>query len=359
MRCLERYIYKELLSPVLFGVVAFTLIFVAADLFFMLARLLVDGTVGLGTVMRLFVLGLPRIVALTLPMSTLLGILLCYSTFSASSEIVAMRAAGLSLIGIMTPALIVALIVSGATFAFNEKVVPGANRRFEEIMWEIGKRSNPFIQRNLVLREFERGVLTRLVFADTYDAEKEQFSRVTMQEFEDGRLVRITEAASARWDESAWLFEDGISYNVVDGDRVVSVRFARQEGRIAYTPKEVARGGLSPDEMSASELRQHVRRLKEQGQDVTKLLVEYYLKFAIPFAGMVFGLVAAPLGITTHRSSTSRGFGMSILIIFVYYVIMSLSCALAERGSIPPMLGAWFSNILFGSIGGLMMVKKS
>ena len=112
-------------------------------------------------------------------------------------------------------------------------------------------------KRNLVLREFEKGVLTRLVFADAYDAEKERFSRVTMQEFEDGRLVRITEAASARWDESAWLFEDGISYNVVDGDRVVSVRFARQEGRIAYTPKEVARGGLSPDEMSASELRQH------------------------------------------------------------------------------------------------------
>jgi lipopolysaccharide export system permease protein len=232
LRCLERYTYKELLGPVLFAVVAFTLIFVAADLLFMLARLLVDGSVGLGTIARLFVLGLPRIVALALPMSTLLGILLCYSTLSASSEIVAMRAAGLSLVRIMAPALIVALVVSGAAFAFNDKVVPRANRRFEEIMWEIGKRSSPFIQRNLVLKEFEKGALTRLVFADTYDATREQFRRVTVQEFEGGRLARITEAALAKWDNSAWLFEDGVSYNVVDGDRVVSVRFARQEGRI-------------------------------------------------------------------------------------------------------------------------------
>ena len=359
MKCLKRYTYKELLGPVLFSVIAFTLIIVAADLLFMLARLLVDGSVSLGTVLRLFVLGLPRVVALALPMSTLLGILLCYSTLSASSEIVAMRAAGLSLVRIMTPALVVALVMSGLAFAFNEKVVPRANREFEEIMWEIGKRSNPYVQRNLVLKEFEKGVLSRLVFADTYDATRELFQRVTVQEFEGGKLTRITEAARAKWDNAAWVFEDGISYNVVDGDRMVSVRFIRQEGRIDYTPKEVARGALRPDEMSAWELGEHIRRLKQQGAAATKLLVEYYLKFAIPFASLVFGIVAAPLGITTHRTSTSRGFGMSILIIFVYYVIMSLSCALAERGSISPMLGAWFSNILFSAIGGWMMVAKS
>ena len=203
MRCLERYTYKELLGPVLFSVIAFTLIFVAADLLFMLARLLVDGSVGLGTVVRLFILGLPRIVALALPMSTLLGILLCYSTLSASSEIVAMRAAGLSLVRIMPPALIVALAVSGVAFAFNEKVVPRANRRFEEIMWELGRRSSPHVQKNLVLKEFERGTLARLVFADTYDATREQFRRVTVQEFEGGKLIRITEAQLAKWDNAA------------------------------------------------------------------------------------------------------------------------------------------------------------
>ena len=293
MKCLQRYTYKELLSPVLFSVIAFTLIFVAADLLFMLARLLVEESVSLGTVIRLFVLGLPRVMALTLPMSTLLGILLCYSTLSASSEIVAMRAAGVSLARIMAPALVVALLISGVTFIFNEKVVPGANRRFEEIMWQIGKSSSPFLQKNLVLKEFDKGSLTRLVFAGSYDDTEELFQHVTVQEFEEGRLCRITEAARARWDNAAWWFEDGVSYNVVDGDRMVSVRFARQEGRIAYTPSEVARGALRPDEMSALELREYISLLKQQGASTRKLSVEH-LKFAIPFASLVFGLVAAP-----------------------------------------------------------------
>ena len=359
MKCLERYTYRELLGPVLFSAFAFTLIIVAADLLFMLARLLVDGSVGIGTIIHLFILGLPRVVSLALPMSTLLGILLCYSTLSASSEIVAMRAAGLSLARIMAPALVVALVISGIAFAFNEKVVPRANRRFEEIMWQIGRRSNPFIQKNIVLREFEKGALARLVFAGSYDESEGVFQHVTVQEFEAGRLTRVTEAEEAKWDNAAWWFENGISYNVVDGDRMVSVRFTKQEGRLAHTPKEVARGALTPEEMSRRELGEYIGQLRQQGAEVRNLLVDYYLKLAIPFASLVFGLVAAPLGIRTHRASTSRGFGMSILIIFVYYVIMSLSCALAERGSVSPMLGAWFSNLLFGAIGAWMIMKKS
>ncbi|NLS44255.1 MAG: YjgP/YjgQ family permease [Firmicutes bacterium] len=359
MKHLQRYTYKELLGPVLFSIIAFTLIIVAADLLFMLARLLVDESVGLNTVLRLFVLGLPRIMSLTLPMSVLLGTLLCYSTLSSFNEIVAMRAAGLSLTRIMMPALVVALAVAGITFIFNEKVVPGANRKFEEIIWEIGRRSSPFIQKNPVLQEFEKGILSRLISAEAYDASEEVFKHVTVQEFEGGKLARITEAAQAKWDNGAWVFQDGISYNVVDGDRVVSVRFIKQEGSIAHTPAEVKRHALNPDEMPARELKGYIRSLEQQGKDTLKLLVEYYLKFAIPFASIIFGIVAAPLGITTRRASTSRGFGVSILIIFIYYVIMSLSCALAERGSILPVFGAWFSNMLFGAAGVWMMAKKS
>lgn len=356
---LERYIYKELIGPLLFSVAAFTLIMVAGDLLFQLARMLVDGEVSVGTALAVFVLGLPRVMVLVLPMSTLLGTLLCYSRLSAGSEVVAMRAAGMSLQRVMAPAVVLAIMVSVVTVALNETVVPVANRRSEQIMWEIGRRASPFVQRNTVIKEFEDGALARLIYADSYDAREKSFREVTVQEFERGRLARITEAARARWEETRWWFEDGVVYTVLDGDRVASVRFSRQEARIAHRPSQVARGALTPKEMSARELADYIRDLAGQGVKVTRLLVELYLKLAIPFASLVFGLVGAPLGIRAHRASTSLGFGMSILIIFVYYVIMSLSCAVAERGSVPPVLGAWFSNILFGACGALMIARKS
>ncbi|MEW5866219.1 MAG: LptF/LptG family permease [Bacillota bacterium] len=359
MRLVDRYIYKELLGPLLFSVAAFASIMVAGDLLFQLARMLVDGSVSAGTAVTVFVLGLPRVMVLVLPMSTLLGTLLCYSRLSAASEVVAMRAAGMSLQRIMAPAVVLAVLVSCVTVALNETVVPRANRRSEQIMWEIGRRSDPSVQKNLVMKELEGGALTRLVYADAYDGKLQVFRKVTVQEFEGGRLARITEAAAARWDETRWWFEDGVVYTVIGGDRVASVRFTRQEAHIAHKPPQVARGALTPKEMSARELREYIQDLASQGAKVTGLLVELYLKIAIPFASLVFGLVGAPLGVRTHRASTSLGFGMSILIIFIYYVIMSLSCAVAERGSVPPALGAWFSNVLFGASGALMMARKS
>ncbi|MGE5588915.1 MAG: LptF/LptG family permease [Clostridia bacterium] len=359
LRLLERYIYKELLGPLLFSVAAFTLIMVAGDLLFQLARMLVDGAVSAGTALEVFALGLPRVMVLVLPMSTLLGTLLCYSRLSAGSEVVAMRTAGMSLQRVMAPAVALAVLVSVVTVALNETVVPVANRRSEQIMWEIGRRGSPFVQENTVIREFDDGVLARLIYADSYDAREKAFKGVTVQEFEKGKLARITEAARARWEETMWWFEDGVVYTVLGGDRVASVRFARQEARIAHEPSEVARGALTPEEMSARELAEYIRDLAGQGVRTTRLLVELYLKLAIPFASLVFGLVGAPLGIRAHRASTSLGFGMSILIIFVYYVIMSLSCAVAERGSVPPAVGAWFSNMLFGACGALMIARKS
>ncbi len=351
--------YRELLGPLSFSVAAFTSIMVAGDLLFQLARMLVDGSVSVGTALAVFALGFPRVMVLVLPMSTLLGTLLCYSRLSAASEIVAMRAAGVSLQRVMAPAVALAVAVSCVTVALNETVVPRANRRSERIMWEIGARGDPSVQRNLVMKELEAGALRRLVYADVYDGRRQLFQKVTVQEFEDGRLSRVTEAAAARWDEDRWWFEDGVVYTIIDGYRVASVRFARQEARIAHGPSQVARGALTPKEMSARELREHIEDLASQGLGVRGLLVELYLKIAIPFASLVFGLVGAPLGIRTRRASTSLGFGMSILIIFVYYVIMSLSCAVAERGSVPPALGAWFSNVVFGASGAFMMARKS
>ncbi|MCR4401219.1 MAG: LptF/LptG family permease [Firmicutes bacterium] len=358
-RLLERYLYRELLGPLLFSVAAFTLMMIAGDLLFQLARMLVDGAVSVGTALQIFALGLPRVMVLVLPMSTLLGTLLCYSRLSAGSEVVAMRAAGMSLQRVMAPAVALALLVSLVTVALNETVVPAANRTSERIMWEVGRRKNPFVQERTVIKEFDGGALARLIYADSYDAREKVFKRVTVQEFENGKLARITEAARARWEDTVWWFEDGVVYTVLGGDRVASVRFARQEARIAHEPSEVAKGALTPQEMSARELADHIRDLAAQGANTSRLLVELYLKFAIPFASLVFGLVGAPLGIRAHRASTSLGFGMSILIIFVYYVIMSLSCAVAERGSAPPAVGAWFSNMVFGICGALMIARKS
>ncbi|HHV62491.1 MAG TPA: LPS export ABC transporter permease LptG [Firmicutes bacterium] len=358
MRTLNRYILRELIEPFIFGVAAFTSIFIAGDLLFSIARLLADGTISVNCAIQLFVLGIPRIVVITFPMSVLLGTLLCFGRLSDSSEIVAMRAAGVSTRSIIAPAILLAVVMSLFTVFLNETIVPASNQASQDILWSVTNRGKPLTEKDIVIKTFRDGRLDRLVYAEEFDADKKELTNVTVQDFRNGKLVRVTNAPKAIWDRNRWWFMNGAMYDIVDGNRMVSVTFKTHESLIAQAPEEIARRQKTPQEMGISELRAYIRMLREQGQNVSALLVELYLKLAIPFASLVFALVGAPLGIRTRRSSSSLGFGTSIILIFIYYVIMSMGTAFGQRGSVPPFIGAWSQNFIFGGIG-LWMVLRS
>ena len=100
-------------------------------------------------------------------------------------------------------------------------------------------------------------------------------------------------------------------------------------------PREIVASQKSPDEMNIRELARHIEILKSQGAETQKLEVDWHLKWAIPAASLVFALVGAPLGLQSHRSASSVGFGLSVIVIFIYYMIMTLGSALAQ-GDICP-----------------------
>ncbi|HHY47845.1 MAG TPA: YjgP/YjgQ family permease [Firmicutes bacterium] len=358
MTTLDRYISRELRSLFAFSLAAFTSIFVAGDLLFQVARLFADGIITPWTAVKIFILGLPRIVVITFPMSVLLATLLCFGRLSDGGEIVAMVSGGISRQRLVIPAVVFGAAIALLSSFLNDVVAPRANFAAEEILWRLRGQSQVTVQHNVVIREFEEGRLSRLVVADKLDGATGELSNVTLQEFQDGHLVRITTAPRAKWRGSRWQFMDGVIYNILDGQRVASIRFAVHESRVTQPPDEILRRQRSPDEMGIRDLLTYIHTLCEQGADVKILWVKLYLKLAIPFASIVFALVAAPLGIRLRRSSTSVGFGASIVIIFIYYVIMSLGTAFAEQGAIPAFWGAWAQNFLFGGLGIFLAFRQ-
>ena len=106
-----------------------------------------------------------------------------------------------------------------------------------------------------------------------------------------------------------------------------------------------------PKELSLTELRAAIIEKTAAGKTVLGELVEFHRKLAIPFACVVFGLVGIPFGITSARAVRSRGFALSLGLIFGYYICLSAGQALAEQGSVPAVLGLWFPNVVFLAIG--------
>ncbi|MFS8627847.1 MAG: LptF/LptG family permease [Limnochordales bacterium] len=356
MRVLDRYILRELLGPLLYGVLSFTGLFIGVDLV-QLVRMTAEYGAPLWLTLELIALRLPQVFVYTFPMAVLLATLLTLSRLSATSEIVAMQAGTVSFYRIVAPVLVVGLLVAGLSLAVEEWVVPAANYEYRRVLTEdVQGGQLPTVTRNVILKEYQGGILRGFLYASRYDSAARTMYDVTIVEMERGRPVRTTYAARVVWQGNTWLMHDGVIYTH-DGEPGLAVDFRRgtQPVSIGYRPEQVVQAQKNPEEMTIRELRDHIAALEARGDDTREHVLHLHLKFAVPAASFVFALLAAPLGVQSHRSATSVGFGLSILVIFAYYILMTLGTALGESGQLPPAAAAWLQNAILGMAGLVLL----
>ncbi|TDX59221.1 LptF/LptG family permease [Orenia marismortui] len=364
MKIIYRYLLKELIQPFLFGVFAFTSIFVGTDVLISLAKMMSKYGVPLLTTIKLFFLSLPQIVVWTFPMSMLLATLLSFGRLSGDSEITALKAGGISFIRLVTPVLIVGLLVSGLSIYFSNNLVPASMNIYEDTVWKLKHgKARPKTQKNLRISPVDNKTkkLDYVLTADKFDGNTQTLKGVTWQDYDNGNLVMIIQAKRAEWLEEKWIFMDGIIYTITQDGQVPQTRFNKfnMTENLNRTPEQISRNQKEPEEMTISELREHIDLMEEEGRNVNSLKVSYYQRYAIPFACFIFALLGAPLGLKPNRSGSSIGLGLSIIVIFIYYTIMTVGGSLGEAGTIPAWLGAWMQNIIFTIVGISLLYKAS
>lgn len=360
MRILDKYMLKAFIGPFLFGIFAFTSIFVGTGTLFRIARYITEYGAGLWPVTKAFVLSLPSIVTLTFPMAVLLASLLAFGKLSGTSEIVVIRAGGLSFLRIATPVYIAAFLISVGAILFNEFVVPHSNHMYQTIIREeIIKQATPPVQEHIVLKSMNGDKLGALMYARKFDHNSKILTGVTVQNFsENGELAQIENADHAVWNGIHWIMKDGVIYDVAaTGGVERTLRFSEQQMPITQSPNTIAANKKDLEEMTIKELKEQRQAYKASGSAnklITKLEMEMYNRYAIPIASFIFALVGAPLGLQKQRSSSSIGFGISVIIIFVYYAVMTLTDALGKGGALPTILAASTPDLL-GIISGLYL----
>lgn len=359
MKIIDRYLLREMAGPFVFGVLAFVLLFVSANILFELMDLVSDLGIGLWTAGVLFLLRLPAFVVYTFPLATLVAVLIAFGRLSGDSELVAMHAGGIGFRRLVLPMVGAGLLVSLATVALNEFVVPAANRASDRILAEAARGAEKAGREHVFYEEMSGGRVTRLVYAERMDLSTGEMIRPMITWFEEGRPVGVTLAARAQWRDSEWEMVDPESY-VLDPERRSSGQFGRWTAEFTTAPERIAQHGRAPEEMTYQELRGYVKHLLRQGREVTKLQLTLYHKLSIPFASLVFALIAPPLGMRSHRGSSSLGMGIAILIGFAYYVVWNYLAVVAQQGHLSPFWAAWLPNVVTAAVGlGLILsVRK-
>jgi len=360
IKIIDKYIVKEIFDPFLFGLGAFSAILSASMILFDLVRAVIIRGMPLYIAAQVFVYKMPSVVVYIFPMATLLATLLAFGRLSSSSEIVAFRAGGISLYRMLIPVLVFGFTISLITFSFYEVVVPQSEKAAKDLMVESSARHTPKIQDNVLVPEIVHGKLTRMFYASKLKGNI--MEGVVVQEFSDNRLSQIINAKEAKWEKEkdTWLFKDGTIYLISeDGEYKHTIKFKEQRMTIKYSPADFYIGERKPEEMNMRELSKYIALKTKMGTDTADLKIQFHLKGAIPFACLVFALLGAPLGLSPQRSASSIGLGISVLIIFFYYVLTFMFMAIGELKLLSPFIAAWAPNIIIAGLGGFILYRSA
>ncbi|NJK38189.1 MAG: YjgP/YjgQ family permease [Oscillatoriales cyanobacterium RM2_1_1] len=370
---LDRYIIQELIPTFLFGIGLFTSIALTVDTVFDLVRQVAESGLDIGVALRVFLLRMPEFIVLAFPMSMVLATLMVYSRLSSDSELVALRSCGVSLYRLVVPTLILSLLVTALTFAFNELIVPATNYQATMTLERALNRDRlPFQEDNIFYPEYDKveipgsddemTVLSRLFYAEQFDGR--QMQGVTILDRSQTGITQIISSRSATWNgaENVWDFFDGTLYAVdAEGSYRNILRFDHKAIQLSRTPLDLATKKRGYDEMNIVQAQDYLKLMKLSGDErrVQKTRVRIQQKYALPFVCIVFGLLGASLGARPQRASKATSFGISIIVIFSYYLLSFVTGAIGQKAILTPFISAWLPNFLGLGVAGLLLWRAS
>jgi lipopolysaccharide export system permease protein len=196
---------------------------------------------------------------------------------------------------------------------------------------------------------------------------------VTVIFYENGKQAVNMYAEEAHWSDKAdkWEFINASFFYIKPGVNGVSLQpmekgaeFLVNEPQFALreSPFRIAASRKNADDITSVEIQQFINDLKKMGNQYSKVArwqTRLQQRWSLPFACFVFALIAAPLGLRHHRTSSAVGLGLSLVIIFLYYTLNNLMQPLGDNGSIPAVVAAWAPNAVGAIIGIFLMIKAN
>lgn len=338
----------------------------AGSFLFKITEFAVKGA-GMGMIMEFSALLLPGVMAKTFPMAVLLAALLAFGRLSGESELVALRAQGISLWRIMLPVAAFGLAVSILAFGFNEILVPQAAMRATDLESQIKKNIEGSQTRTTSYAVMDKGHLAAQIMARDFNYADGVLTGALIATYTpNGTFSTIVLADRLKYvSDKEWKIEGRAQLFSVDAQSMVTL----QNG---FWPTEVPKTLVTPDEIRASNQKDldaysmqrmgeliatAIRNPKVSRDQVGNLQYGYWNKLALPFAALVYALVGAPLGIRNHRSGAATGFWMAVLIIFAYLMVGNFMSLWARGGVLPAWVAA-FTPLLIGLIIAAVTIQR-
>lgn len=362
MKVIHRYIIKEILPPVLLSLVLFTFILLLDRIFDLMDLYLKQG-VKLTLIIRLLMLIIPNIFSLTIPMAILLGCILSFGRLSEDGEITAFRSSGQHLWHLVWPVLLISLLASFYLVYFNSNISPKSHDAFKKLYLEaLQEKPLSRLEEKTFMRLPNYYLYIKDVNKKTGTLKGIQIYKLNPPAPPDQIFAR--EGRSEIDPESGLtLFLTNGSIQQLDKDdltKTVFTSFSNYTITIPFTPQAKDRKHSSSKNLRAStssELKELITEYREKKLPTNYIKTELYLRHMMAFTPLIFALIGVSLGIRLEKGGRSFSFGISLLILFTYYLLLIGSITISEKGVLPPLISMWIPNMLIGTIGIFLFTR--
>lgn len=296
-------------------------------------------------------LRIPHYFNLLLPLASLISMLILLIMMVRNNEIIAARTSGISTISLMKPFIAFAFALIIFSFIIAEWVMPHAANAAEYLYRVKIKKEDSYVHfKNNRIWFKKDNILSNI---DFFDAKKDTITGLTLIELaDDFTIKKRIDATEGMWKDSAWLFTTVIERTF--GDNAIQSKkvYSEMKGLIKETPAMLKVGQRNPEEMGYKELLRYIHRLKREGHDVRRYLVDLYNKMAFPFINLIMVFVAFSVGLRyTKTKHIAKGILVGVCVGILYWFIHNICLSFGYAETFPPFFAAWLSNMLFFSLG--------
>ncbi|MBI1912836.1 MAG: LPS export ABC transporter permease LptG [Deltaproteobacteria bacterium] len=351
MKILEKYIISEFTKLLIISVLSFIVLFIMVDLFENMDNLMKYNVPILASFV-FFLYKVPFIIGQVSPIAVLVAVLLSLGLFSKHGEITAMKAGGIRLLRVLAPLLAFGIGISLFVIFINEYITPTALKKVDTFRKEwFGIQGSSFGKEGVWLKT-NKGIIN----IKQVDLTKNQLNGVTYYIIEKPFVVKKRiQARKAEWKNNQWIADSAFIWNFTERGEAFKSEASDVLLEGIVEPVDLANVENIHKNMSFGELREYVKSLEDDGYEATKYKIDLYGKLAFPIVNFIMVLVGISFALKTGRhSGIAAGVGLSIVIAFSYWVVFALTKSLGQSGMVPPMLAAFFPDMLFFAIGALM-----
>jgi lipopolysaccharide export system permease protein len=309
-----------------------------------------EASVSTGIIFSYFFFKTPHILIQMIPVATIIAVIVMLCLMKKNREIIALKACGFNIFRIFYTIITISLLIGFFTFLLSELIVPFTSSKSNEI-WDIAvEKQDPkrFYGSDHIWYKSSDSIY----WIRHFDIRDNIMESPTFYFFDKAfRLIKKIDGRKGVWVDGVWKIKEGIIQETKKDGGYKLTKFDELFLEISETPDTFVRAIKNPEDMSFRQLRRYSERVRLEGYDDTRYMVDANIKISLPFISMILAIIGIPVALGLKKGGTPLAVSIGVGVCFLYTVVSGVSRSLGLSGILPPILSAWSANIIFFFFG--------